>query len=158
MTAARSAQSKNVEVVLPEPFTFMAGGPFDDDERRKQTCWCTNCGDLVRFLRPFLPSQKPAWRTHILSKQEHTGHILETVPVGQWPNLNAPGNLGRLARMSYTATRKMSPETFLGILAKFPRGKRHSERTFTEVARQITDDLRLRYTIIELCRRFENGN
>ncbi len=65
-------------------------------------------------------------------------------------NLDAPGQTGRLARLTYEAMRTMEPETFVRILAKFPRRKSVGKATVAEVVRKITTDPILKERLVPL--------
>ncbi len=136
-----------IVTVLPQPQRFIAESPDDTEARRIESAWCIACDILVRFMQPFLPSQKEAaWRACILSREDHNGHLLETIP--DWPNISSPGMIGRRARLTYSAIRKMTPETFLRIIAKFPRRKSAGEATVAEVVRKIAADPVLREALV----------
>ena len=136
----------SVLTILPEPAVFLG----KDVPQKISIVWDKGHEILIRRQPPFLKNQAEL-RGYVLDLQDHSACVVETVPPGEWPNLDLPGHIGRVARLAYTAFRKMDAETFLRIIAKLPRRPRLSESGAAEIARiarSVAADPILRTTLV----------
>jgi len=73
--------------------------------------WCFTC--------PF-PNKVAKWLDGFGWLGHREGHVLEPIPLDEFPDLTAPGMLGREARATYQYVRaKLQPEDLLLAIAKF---------------------------------------
>lgn len=100
--------------------------------------WDSSHRGLLGRRAPFFPGQAEL-RLHVLDRLNHDECSCETIADGP-PGLADPGQAGRLPRLTYETMRNMEPETFVRILAKFPRRKSVERATVAEVVRKITTD------------------
>jgi len=88
---------------------FIAGTPEDDPG--EGVAWCFTCEFPNKIVKRI---DRLGWLGH------RDDHILEPVPLDEFPNLDAPGWAGRTARATYQYVRaKLQPDDVVRAIAKF---------------------------------------
>jgi hypothetical protein len=137
------AKTPTITVVLPAVEVFLARDLPDN----YRIVWDETCDHLLRRTPPFLKNQSEL-RAHQLDQQDHSACVVETIPVGS-SELLVSGHTGRIARLRYEFQRKTDPETFLRIVAKFPRKKRIAQSTIDGIVRKIVGDPLLKHQLAQ---------